>query len=91
LAAVLGLATYALGHAVHSLPGLVHHLKGSQQTIAITLASLIPDLGQFAYRNEAVYRTPIGVDDLFLRVLYGVLWCALLVVITVAVIRRKQL
>lgn len=91
LAAVLGLATYALGHAVHSLPGLVHHLKGAQQTVAIVLASLIPDLGQFAYRNEAVYRTPITVDDLLMRVAYGALWCTLLVFITVAVIRRKQL
>ena len=91
LAAVLGLATYAIGHAVHSLPGLVHHLKGTQQTIAIVLASLVPDLGQFAYRNEAVYRTPIALDDLLMRLAYGGLWCALLVVITVSVIRRKQL
>ena len=44
-----------------------------------------------AYRNEAVYRTPITIDDLLLRLAYGGLWCALLVVITVAVIRRKQL
>ncbi len=91
LAAVLGLATYALGHAVHSLPGLVHHLKGTQQTIAIVLASLVPDLGQFAYRNEAVYRTPLTLEDLALRVIYGVMWCTLLVVITIAVVRRKQL
>jgi ABC-type transport system involved in multi-copper enzyme maturation permease subunit len=91
LAAVLGLATYALGHAVHSLPGLVHHLKGFQQTIAISLASIIPDLGQFAYRNEAVYRTPLTLSDMLMTLLYGLLWCALLVFITVAVIRRKQL
>ena len=91
LAAVLGLATYALGHAVHSLPGLVHHLQGWQQKIVITLASLIPDLGQFAYRNEAVYRTPLPMDDLLMRLVYGGLWCTLLVVITVAVVRRKQL
>ena len=91
LAAVLGLATYALGHAVHSLPGLVHHLKGWQQIIAIALASLIPDLGQFAYRNEAVYRTPLPMDDLLMRFVYGGLWCTLLVMMTVAVVRRKQL
>jgi ABC-type transport system involved in multi-copper enzyme maturation permease subunit len=91
LAAELGRATYALGHAVHSLPGLVHHLKGVQQTIAIAFASVVPDLGQFAYRNEAVYRTPISLEDFALRVLYGLLWCALLVVITISVIRKKQL
>ncbi len=91
LAAVLGLATYALGHAVHSLPGLVHHLKGMQQIIAISFASLVPDLGQFAYRNEAVYRTPITMEDLGIRLLYGLLWCSLLVVITITVIRKKQL
>jgi hypothetical protein len=85
------LATYALGHAVHSLPGLVHHLQGVKQTIAIVLASLVPDLGQFAYRNEAVYRTPLTIEDLSLRVIYGVMWCTLLVVITIAVVRRKQL
>ena len=91
LAAVLCLAAYALGHAVHSLPELVHHLQGARQFIVIGLASLIPDLGQFAYRNEAVYRLPIGWGELGMRLAYGGAWCALLVTVTVAVIRRRQL
>ena len=91
LAAVLGLATYAAGHAVASLPDLMHHLKGGQQIVAVTLASLIPNLGEFTYRNQAVYRLPLGLHDVLQHLLYGVAWCGLLVTITVAVIRRKQL
>lgn len=91
LAAVLGLATYALGHAVHSLPELMHHLKPGQQVVASALASLVPDLGMFAYRNEAVYRTPLPLAELAVRLAYGGLWMLLLVTITIAVFRRKQL
>ena len=91
LAAVLGLATYALGHAVHTLPELMHHLRPGQQYPTIVLASLVPDLGLFAYRNEAVYHTPLAWGELGMRLGYGALWCVLLVTITVAVLRRRQL
>ena len=91
LAAVLGLATYALGHAVASLPGLINHLSGSQLVIASVLASFVPNLGMFTYRNEAAYALPIGLDDIALRVAYGALWITLLVTISVGVLRRKQL
>jgi ABC-type transport system involved in multi-copper enzyme maturation permease subunit len=91
LATVLCLAVYAVGHAVHGLPELVHHLQGARQFLVIGLASMIPDLGQFAYRNEAVYRLPLDLGDLGVRLAYGGAWCALLVTITVAVIRRRQL
>lgn len=91
LAAVLCLATYALGHAVASLPDLINHLKGWQQVVASSLASLVPNLGMFAYRNEAAYALPIAPADLFMRFGYGTAWIVLLVVVTVGVIRRKQL
>lgn len=91
LAAVLGLATWFCGHAVASLPELIHHLKGWQLAVAASLASLVPNLGQFAYRNQAVYQLPLGWGDLGLRLGYAALWIALLVAITVAVFRRKHL
>lgn len=91
LAAALGLATYALGHAVATLPGLMYHLEGWRATLAVALASLMPNLGPFAYRNQAVYRLPLAPDDLLSALLYGALWIALLVTITIAVVRRKQL
>jgi len=90
LAAVLCLVTYALGHAVHELPGLIHHLDGWQRPVAVVLASLIPDLGNFAYRNRAVYGEPILTADL-VAIPYGLLWMALLLTITISVFRRKQL
>ena len=91
LAAVLGLATYALGHAVASLPGLMHYLKGWQAPVAACLASLVPDLGHFTYRDQAAHGYPINLSDLALHLVYAGLWIALLVTITVAVFRRKQL
>lgn len=91
LAAALGLATYALGHAVAGLPPLLHHLQGSQQVIAASLASLVPNLGMFTYRNQAAYALPMPWDDLGIKLIYGLLWIILLVGITISVIRRKQL
>jgi len=91
LAAVLSLATYALGHAVATLPSLIHHIKGVQQDIAIVLASAVPNLGFFAYRNQAVHESPIAAAQVGTAIAYGGLWITLLVLITVAVVRRKQL
>jgi ABC-type transport system involved in multi-copper enzyme maturation permease subunit len=92
LAAVLGLATYALGHAVASLPGLMHHLgHGWKPIVAVGLASLVPDLGHFTYRDQAVHGYPINPAAVGGHLLYAGLWIALLVTITVAVFRRKQL
>lgn len=87
----LCLVTYALGHAVGELPQLMYHLKGTQATLCAALASLVPDLHRFAYRDQAVHGLPISLGDLGMRLLYGGLWIALLVTITVAVIRRRQL
>lgn len=91
LAAVLGLATYALGHAVSALPDLINHLVGWKQAVASSLASLVPNLGMFAYRNQATYSLPLPWTDLVQSLAYGALWIALLVTITVGVVRRKQL
>jgi ABC-type transport system involved in multi-copper enzyme maturation permease subunit len=91
LAAVLGLATYFLGHAVASLPGLMHHLSGWKQTLAVGLASLVPNLGHYTYRDRAVNGLPIAWGDVGVAILYGLLWIALLVTITVGIFRRKQL
>ena len=91
LAAVLGLATYALGHAVATLPDLINHLKGWQQILASSLACLVPNLGMFTYRNQAAYALPLPWTDLIQSLVYGLLWIALLIAITVGVVRRKQL
>nr|MBA3847465.1 hypothetical protein [Planctomycetota bacterium] len=86
-----GLATYALGHAVATLPSLMHHLHGWKAHLATGLASLIPNLGQFAYRNVAVHREPMAWSEIGEAVAYGALWIVLLVTITVGIFRRKQL
>ena len=91
LSAVLSFATYAIGHAVASLPELMHHLKGWQQIVAVSLASLVPNLGMFTYRNQAVYENPIELSRLAFNAGYGLLWIMSLVTITVSVLRRKQL
>lgn len=91
LAAALGLATYALGHAVAALPGLMYHLDGWKRVVATGLASLVPNLGEFAYRNQAVHGMALSAAEVGERLAYGSLWITLLVVVTVAVYRRKQL
>lgn len=91
LATVLCLATFAAGHAVASLPDLINHLKGWQLTVVACLASVMPNLGMFTYRNQAVSGLPLPLSDLLERAGYAGLWMALLVTITVAVFRRRQL
>jgi ABC-type transport system involved in multi-copper enzyme maturation permease subunit len=91
LAALLSVVVYALGHAVATLPELMYHLKGTQAKVAIAIASLVPNLGMFTYRDQAVHRSPIAWTTVGNDVLYGALWIMLLVTITVAIFRRKQL
>lgn len=90
LAAVLSLATFALGHAVHNLPELMGHLDGPQATLAMVLASLVPDLGTFAYRNDAVYGELPGREEA-LALVYAALWLPVFLIITIGTVERKQL
>jgi ABC-type transport system involved in multi-copper enzyme maturation permease subunit len=91
LAAVISLAVYALGHAVGTLPSLIGHIEPWQQVVAATLASLIPDLSRLAYRDQAVYGLPLPWTTLGMDVLYAAAWITLLVLVTVQVLRRRQL
>lgn len=91
LAAALGLATYGLGHAVASLPGLMNHLEGWKRTLATVLAGFVPNLGFFTYRDEAVHHLPLPPGDALAALGYAALWITLLLVITESVYRRKQL
>jgi ABC-type transport system involved in multi-copper enzyme maturation permease subunit len=91
VAVALCLATYALGHAVGELPQLMYHLKGTQLLVCSGLAALVPDLSRFVYRDFAIHGLPLGAGEALQRILYGVMWIALLITITISVLRRKQL
>lgn len=91
LAAVLSLITFALGHAVHELPLLMYHFDSQAQVIVISaFASLIPNLGSLAYRNDAVYGVAPGADE-WLAIVNALLWVLVLVTISIAIFRRRQL
>lgn len=91
LSAVLCLAVYALGHAVATLPQLIDHLEGWQRTLAAALAALVPNLGYFTYRAQAIHGHAITAGDAATAIVYAALWIALMLVIAIAVFRRKQL
>lgn len=91
LSAVLCLAVYGLGHAVATLPQLIDHLQGWQRTLAVVGASLVPNLGYFTFRGRAVHGHAMTASDAFTAVAYGALWIALMLLIALAVFRRKQL
>lgn len=91
LSAVLCLAVYALGHAVATLPQLIDHLEGWQRLLAAAGATLVPNLGMFAYRGQAIHGNAITPGDIGQAFAYAALWIGLLLVIAIAVFRRKQL
>ena len=91
LAAVLSLAIYALGHAVATLPQLMNHLDLWQQWIAALFASLVPNLGHFTYRNQAVHGLPPDYSAIGISVFYALCWIALLLSISIIVFKRRQL
>lgn len=91
LAAVLSLAMFMLGHAVATLPQLMNHLSGFQQWLAAAFASLVPNFGYFAYRNQAVYGYPPDYGELGISLIYALLWIVLLLAMTIIIFRRRQL
>lgn len=91
LSAVLSLAVYLLGHAVASLPDFINHLQGWKGLLAALWAALVPNLGRFTYRNEAVYGIPLDAGEALASIVYALAWIMLLLAVTVAVFRRKQL
>lgn len=91
LSAVLSLAVFALGHAVATLPSLIDHLHGWQRTIAAAAASLVPNLGYFTFRAQAIHGHAITPAEAATALAYAALWIALLVLIAIGIFRRKQL
>ena len=91
LSAVLCLAVFALGHAVATLPQLIDHLEGWQRTLAAAAAAIIPNLGYFTFRSKAIYDHGMTAADAGVSLGYAALWITLLLVISIAVFRRKQL
>ena len=89
LSAVLSLAVFALGHAVATLPQLIDHLHGWQRTLAA--AAGIPNLGYFTFRAQAIHGHAMTAADALLALAYAALWIGLLLVISIAVFRCKQL
>ena len=91
LSAVLCLAVYALGHAVATLPQLIDHLESWKRTLAVAAAALIPNLGYFTFRGQAIHGYGMTATDAAVSLGYALLWIALLLVVSIAVFRRKQL
>lgn len=91
LSAVLSLAVFALGHAVATLPQLIDHLAGWQRTLAAAAAAVVPNLGYFTFRGQAIHGHAMTAADAGLAIAYAALWIALLLTISVAIFRRKQL
>jgi ABC-type transport system involved in multi-copper enzyme maturation permease subunit len=91
LSAVLCLVVFALGHAVATLPQLIDHLHGWQRSLAVLGAALVPNLGYFTFRSQAIHGYAMTPGDMGIALAYGLLWIALLLLISVAVFRRKQL
>lgn len=91
LSAVLCLAVFALGHAVATLPELIDHLEGWNRTLAVGAATLVPNLGMFTFRGQAIHGHAMTAGDALNSLAYAGLWIALMVTIAVAVFRRKQL
>ncbi len=91
LSAVLCLAVYALGHAVATLPQLIDHLESWKRTLAVAAAALIPNLGYFTFRGQAIHGHGMTATDAAVSLGYAALWIALLLVVSIAVFRRKQL
>ena len=91
LSAVLCLAVFALGHAVATLPHLIDHLLGWKRTLAVIAAACIPNLGYFTFRGQAIHGNAMTAGDALQSLGYAALWIALLLTISIAVFRRKQL
>jgi ABC-type transport system involved in multi-copper enzyme maturation permease subunit len=91
LSAVLSLAVFALGHAVATLPQLIDHLNSWQKPLAAGFASLVPNLGFFTFRAHAIHGHAMTAGSALQSLAYAALWIALMVAISIAVFRRKQL
>ncbi len=53
--------------------------------------ALIPHLGVFNIRLEAVHNLPIGTERILIPTLYGVLYCTVLLILAMFVFRRRDL
>jgi ABC-type transport system involved in multi-copper enzyme maturation permease subunit len=91
LATLLSFGVYLMGHISKDLIQL-GIISKNPSILALTknLYLVLPDLERLNFRNEAVYGTIPGADVLLSNALYGIVYTALLLGISISIFSRRQ-
>ncbi|MCD6326941.1 ABC transporter permease subunit [bacterium] len=92
LSAVFTFLTYVLGHLSSDLK----FFSEQSENIIVNIFGkvfyyLLPNLSKFNFKNEVVHGFAIPMDSLFYSIVYGLLYCALLVIVSSLIFERKNL
>ncbi len=91
LSAVFTMALYVTGHLSGGLLLLKDHLEsGYSRWLCDGLYYLLPNLELFNLKHQAVHGLPLREGQLWLALIYGLLYAAAVFLLTVAVFRRRD-
>ena len=91
LSGLFTLSFYVIGHLTADLLALGQ--RGYSQLLkylTTMLYYLLPNLNYFNFKGQVVYHTPIGGEHLFLVFLYGVLYIAVILLLSIVIFQRRE-
>jgi ABC-type transport system involved in multi-copper enzyme maturation permease subunit len=91
LSALFTFCMYVLGHCTGGFALLATYVKSTGGKLACYAAQfLLPNLGFFDVKTEAVNGLPIPGTEVAMAVVYGVVYAAILLIVSVKIFGRKN-
>lgn len=91
LSAIFTVGIFIAGHLSRDLNALAKMTESSATNVVCKiLYYILPNLSNFNVRGEVVHRVPITVEYLLLSVLYGVVYCSIVLIFSIQIFKRKN-
>lgn len=91
LSAVMGVLFFMIGHASPDLKIFADQIKEPFiKYLAYTFYYVLPNLENFNYRLELVYKLPLYADQLLFSIAYGLIYTLFLVYLSIIVFERRE-
>jgi len=91
LSAIFTVGIFIAGHLSRDLNALAKMTESTATGVVCKiLYYILPNLSNFNVRGEVVHHVPITLEYVLLSVLYGLLYCSIVLIVSIQIFKRKN-
>ncbi len=91
LSAIFTIGIFIAGHLSRDLNALAKMTESTATVVVCKiLYYILPNLSNFNVRGEVVHHVPITLEYVLLSVLYGLLYCSIVLIVSIQIFKRKN-